>query len=168
MNENKEPFNPKYILSRFGDYLIELEEKKEGGEPSSLHDLYPETSLPFPVNTVRRAIAVFLLDNNYIGEKRVVIEKVYIELSKYIPEEEYNLIASLERDGRVSDGTIGGGWQLAEKVKEIGRRVDERRGFALEELRSLRRISGIEDDLEGLIPKDNPSFESTDAFIAHS
>ncbi len=144
--------HPRDIVSDYADLLASINENTQL-EPLKLIPLaLPESLLPFPSKTIRHALAIYLLHQNF-KEQRNVIEDAYIYLDNFIPDEEYNLFhslqASMSTKGRLEERandrnikmlTMNG---LRLRTQNIRTRKEE----SIEELNALRRIMNLPDDI---------------------
>jgi hypothetical protein len=109
--------------------------------------------LPFPSKTIRHALAIYLLHQNF-KEQRNVIEDAYIYLDNFIPDEEYNLFHSLQASmsikGRLQDRANDGNIRMLETMNRLRMRTQNiriRKEESIEELNALRRIMNLPDDI---------------------
>ena len=143
--------HPKKIVSEYGDLLSLINEQDNPESLKILPGALPESILPFPQTTIRHALSIFLLHQDYI-EEREIIEDAYAFLDNFIPDEEYNLFRSLQ--GKMSSkGRLDPGGSIDDTdlsyamilLRMRTRRMKKRRKHAAQELRSLRRIIGLPD-----------------------
>ncbi|TFG76983.1 MAG: hypothetical protein E4H21_04855 [Thermodesulfobacteriales bacterium] len=109
--------------------------------------------MPFPSKTIRHALAIYLLHQNF-KEQRNVIEDAYIYLDNFIPDEEYNLFHSLQVSmsikGRLQDRANDGNIRMLETMNRLRMRTQNiriRKEESIEELNALRRIMNLPDDI---------------------
>ncbi len=155
MSIDKTNIHPKNVVLAYAD-LLEI--VNEQGEPKPLTILplaLPESALPFPLLTIRHALAIFLLHEEYI-EQRDIIEDAYSYLDNFIPDEEYKMFNSLQESiskkehREYSDGTNTP--HIPDTMKRLQirtRTIQERTTKSTQELNSLRRIMGISDEAAG-------------------
>lgn len=113
----------------------------------------PESLLPFPSKTIRHALAIYLLHQNF-KEQRNVIEDAYIYLDNFIPDEEYNLFHSLQASmsikGRLEERANDRNIKMLETMNGLRLRTQNirtRKEESIEELNALRRIMNLPDDI---------------------
>ena len=121
---------------------------------------HSESELPFPKNTIRRAIASALL-KEIIPSDRNILEDAYLQLENFLPPEEFEIVdafTSLAFDGEVLVDEIDRGLEdsgdlenLMKKMGDepsrrairlidiVGARIEERQG----ELQAIRNIVGF-------------------------
>lgn len=143
--------HPKKIVSEYGDLLSLINEQANPEPLKILPGALPESLLPFPQTTIRHALSIFLLHQDYI-EERDIIEDAYAFLDNFIPDEEYSLFRSLQgkmsAKGRLDQGGPIDDTDLSYAMillRMRTRRMKKRRKHAAQELRSLRRIIGLPD-----------------------
>lgn len=171
MSINKTYIHPKNVVSAYAD-LLEI--VNEQGEPKPLTILplaLPESALPFPLLTIRHALAIFLLHEKYI-EQRDIIEDAYSYLDNFIPDEEYEMFNSLQESiskkehREYSNGAKPA--HISDTMKRLQirtRTIRERTTKSTQELNSLRRIMGISDEAAGNENNtDNPAYDDTQEF----
>lgn len=145
--------NPKTIVSAYADQLALISEKSAPEPLKLMPAALPESVLPFPPTTIRHALALFLLHQDYI-DKRDMIEDAYTYLDNFIPEEEYNLYHSLQRSMANKERLLTGDEEETRSLSNTMRMlkirtklIKKRRKHSIQELRSLRRIIGLPDRL---------------------
>jgi len=113
----------------------------------------PESLLPFPSKTIRHALAIYLLHQNF-KEQRNVIEDAYIYLDNFIPDEEYNFFYSLQASmsikGRLEERVNDRNIKMLETMNGLRLRTQNirtRKEKSIEELNALRRIMNLPDDI---------------------
>ena len=145
--------HPKSIVSAYGDLLAQINEHERPESLKLLPGALPESLLPFTQETIRHALAIYLLHQDYI-EDRDIIEDAYSFLDNFIPDEEYELFlslqASMEEKDRAESGP--GGWNrdlsyTMSLLRLRTKRMKKRRKHAAQELRALRRIIGLPDKI---------------------
>ena len=143
--------HPKKIVSEYGDLLAMINEQVDPEPLKILPNALPESLLPFPQTTIRHALSIYLLHQDYI-EERDIIEDAYTFLDNFIPDEEYSVFRSLqtsmEKKGRLDCSEWIGDSDLSYTMillRMRTRRMKKRRKHAAQELRSLRRIIGLPD-----------------------
>jgi hypothetical protein len=143
--------HPKIIVSAYGDLLAQINEHERPESLKLLPGALPESLLPFPEETIRHALAIYLLHQDYI-EERDIIEDAYSFLDNFIPDEEYELFLSLQRSMEEKDRTGPGPerWNrdlsyTMSLLRIRTRKMKKRRKHASQELKALRRIIGLPD-----------------------
>lgn len=113
----------------------------------------PESLLPFPSKTIRHALAIYLLHQNF-QDKRNAIEDAYIYLDNFIPDEEYNLFYSLQASmsikGRLEERSTNKHIKTLEIMNKLRIRTQNiriKKEESIEELNALRRIMNLPDDI---------------------
>jgi len=145
--------HPRDIVSDYADLLASINENAQL-EPLKLIPLaLPESLLPFPSKTIRHALAIYLLHQNF-KEQRNVIEDAYIYLDNFIPDEEYNLFhslqASMSTKGRLEERANDRNIKMLETMNGLRLRTQNirtRKEESIEELNALRRIMNLPDDI---------------------
>jgi hypothetical protein len=145
--------HPKKIVSEYGD-LLSLINEQENPEPLKvLPGALPESLLPFPQTTIRHALSIYLLHQDYI-EEREIIEDAYTFLDNFIPDEEYSLFRTLQNSMSEKRRLDYAGWTgdtdlsyAMILLRMRTRRMKKRKKHAAQELRSLRRIMGLPDKI---------------------
>jgi hypothetical protein len=145
--------HPKKIVSEYGD-LLSLINEQENPEPLKvLPGALPESLLPYPQATIRHALSIYLLHQDYI-EEREIIEDAYTFLDNFIPDEEYSLFRSLQNSMSAKGRLDYTGWigdtdlsYAMILLRMRTRRMKKRKKHAAHELRSLRRIMGLPDKI---------------------
>lgn len=153
MSTENTNLHPRDIVSSYADLLASINENKQP-EPLKLIPLaLPESLLPFPLKTIRHALALYLLHHNY-AEKREIIEDAYLYLDNFIPDEEYNLFHSLQSSmsnkGRVEEESDNKVIHMLDTMKRLRIRTQSirtRKEESIEELNALRRIMNLPDHL---------------------
>jgi hypothetical protein len=148
--ENK-GLHPKKIVSEYGDLLASINEQNDPEPLKILPNAFPESMLPFPQTTIRHALSIYLLHQDYI-EERDIIEDAYAFLDNFIPDDEYMLFralqVSMETKERLDCSEWIGSSNLSHTMALLRtrtKRMKKRRKNAAQELKSLRRIIGIPD-----------------------
>ena len=155
--------HPREIVSAYAELLANINEKEEL-EPLKLIPLaLPESLLPFPPQTIRHALAIYLLHHNY-AKQRDIIEDAYLYLDNFIPDEEYNLFHSLQTSmgtrveiNKSSDNKVV---HLLDTMKRLRMRTEgirTRKEESLEELNALRRIMDLPDTLVDIVSEEASS-----------
>ncbi len=107
MNSENNILHPREIVSSYAELLASINENKESEPLKLIPSALPESLLPFPSKTIRHALAIYLLHQNY-KQQRTIIEDAYIYLDNFIPDDEYNMFYSLQFSmspkGRLEDG----------------------------------------------------------------
>ncbi len=154
MSDIKSDHKPRDVVLAFAELLQREDYEPSGSAPSAL----PQSLLPFPKNVIRHAIALLLLSEKR-KDRRKVLEEAYLYLDRFIPDDEFELFYSLGRslrEGSTYDGTvkesqsIPPGDGISQKVEETIKAMRDREDRAMEEVRALRRIMGLTDDLSDL------------------
>lgn len=140
--------HPKTIVSAYGDLLALVNEQDKPEALKILPGALPESVLPYPQTTIRHALGIYLLHQDYV-EERDIIEDAYTFLDNFIPDEEYEKFRSLQmsmetkvRPGRDESRDMSYTMMLLKMRTE---KMKKRRKQASRELRSLRRIIGLPD-----------------------
>ncbi|MEW6146275.1 MAG: hypothetical protein AB1598_14775 [Thermodesulfobacteriota bacterium] len=153
MQTENASIHPKKIVSEYGD-LLSLINEQENPEPLKvLPGALPESLLPYPQTTIRHALSIYLLHQDYI-EEREIIEDAYTFLDNFIPDEEYSLFRSLQNSmsekGRLDYTGWIGDTDLSYAMillRMRTRRMKKRKKHAAQEIKSLRRIMGLPDKI---------------------
>lgn len=153
MGNAKETLHPRDVVSAYAELLAVINEGGEFKPLSLIPSALPESLLPYPLTTIRHALGVFLLHQDYI-ERRDAIEDAYTFLDNFIPDEEYNLFTSLQNsmsgNNPPDQSAVLGELSIADITGYLRHRtktLKKRRKQSLQELRSLRRIIGLSDDI---------------------
>lgn len=153
VSKEQNSLHPKTIVSAYADQLALINEKALPEPLKLLPAALPESLLPFPLTTIRHALALFLLHRDYIS-KRDMIEDAYTYLDNFIPEEEYNLYKSLQGSMANKERLLSGDEEETRSISNTMRMlkirtklIKKRRKHSIRELRSLRRIIGLPDRL---------------------
>ncbi len=137
--------HPKRIVSAYGDLLALIGEQDKPEPLKLLPSALPESMLPFPQTTIRHALAIYLLHQDYI-EEREIIEDAYTFLDNFIPDEEYSIFralqSSMETRGRLESRDKDLSYTLMLLKARTGV-IKKRRKQSAQELKSLRRIIGL-------------------------
>lgn len=163
MSAENANLHPRDIVSAYADLLALIKENKEP-EPLKLIPLaLPESLLPFPLKTIRHALAIYLLHHNY-AKQRDIIEDAYLYLDNFIPDEEYNLFHSLQSSmGTKEQRKEGSGSKvihMLDIMKRLRMRTQSikiRKEESIDELNSLRRIMNLPDNLPDMDSEDATS-----------
>lgn len=144
--------HPKTIVSAYGDLLALVNEQDKPEALKILPGALPESALPYPQTTIRHALAIYLLHQDY-AEERDILEDAYTFLDNFIPDEEYDsfrsLQISIETKGRLGYRSIDRDGDLSYTMILLKMRtgkMKKRRKQASQELKSLRRIIGLPDN----------------------
>jgi hypothetical protein len=145
--------HPREIVSAYADLLANMNEKKEP-EPLKIIPLaLPESLLPFPPQTIRHALAIYLLHHNY-AKQRAIIEDAYLYLDNFIPDEEYCLFQSLQSSmgnkaepNTKSDNKVVHMLDIMKRLRMRTEDIRTKKEESLEELNALRRIMDLPDNL---------------------
>ncbi|MGH7799331.1 MAG: hypothetical protein ACREOW_01710 [Thermodesulfobacteriota bacterium] len=141
------------IVIAFGDIL----EREDVEELTLVPSALPESLLPFPKGVIRHAIAQLLLRETS-PDRRSILEEAYLYLDNFISDQEYELFYPLDtsiRDARTDNSDdpgrveeiISKNTQLVQMINEKVESMKLRNAQANEELRSLRRIIGLPDEM---------------------
>jgi len=148
--------HPRVIVSAYADLLASINENEELEPLKLIPFTLPESLLPFPSKTIRHALAIYLLHQNYT-EQRKIIEDAYIYLDNFIPDEEYNLFRSLQASmsikGRPKEIVNNRAIQMLDIMNRLRIRTQSikiRKEESIEELNSLRRIMNLPDNISEL------------------
>jgi len=148
--------HPRNIVSAYADLLASINENKELEPLRLIPFALPKSLLPFPLKTIRHALAIYLLHQNYT-EQRKIIEDAYTYLDNFIPDEEYNLFRSLQAsmsiEGRLKERVNNGAIQMLDIMNRLRIRTQSiriRKEESIEELNSLRRIMDLPDNISDL------------------
>jgi hypothetical protein len=132
--------------------------QREDYEPSgAVASALPQSLLPFSKDVIRHAIAVLLLSEKD-RDRRKILEEAYLYLDRFISDEEYELFYSFDKslgDGSVPDDLVKEprfqqGDRVSERVNAAIKAMRERKEQALDEIKALRRIMSLSDDLSDL------------------
>ena len=153
VSREQNSLHPKTIVSAYADRLALINERDMPEPLKLLPAALPESLLPFPIATIRHALAIFLLHRDYIA-KRDMIEDAYTYLDNFIPEEEYSLYCSLQSSMAKKERLLSGDEEEMRSISNTMRMlkirtklIKKRRKHSIQELRSLRRIIGLPDRL---------------------
>lgn len=153
MDREDATLHPKSIVSAYGDLLAQINEHERPESLKLLPEALPESLLPFPQGTIRHALAIYLLHQDYI-EERDIIEDAYSFLDNFIPDEEYELFLSLQASMEEKDRAEPwpGRWNrdisyTMSLLRIRTRKMKKRRKHAAQELKALRRIIGLPDEI---------------------
>jgi len=148
--------HPREIVSGYADLLASINENEEPEPLKLMPFALPKSLLPFPSKTIRHALAIYLLHQNF-KEQRNVIEDAYIYLDNFIPDEEYNLFLSLQASmsikGRLEERANTGSIKTLDIMNRLRIRTQSiriRKEESIEELNSLRRIMDLPDNISEL------------------
>jgi hypothetical protein len=139
-----------------------INEQDDPEQLKILPNALPESLLPFPQTTIRHALSIYLLHQDYV-EERDIIEDAYTFLDNFIPDEEYKLFHSLQVSMETKERLDCSEWignsalsQTMILLRLRTRLMKKRRKHAARELKSLRRIIGIPDKI---FPQDGEGAE---------
>ncbi len=145
--------HPREIVSAYADLLANLKEKEEPEPLKIIPSAIPESLLPFPPQTIRHALAIYLLHHNY-AKQRDIIEDAYLYLDNFIPDKEYNLFHSLQSSmgnrtepNKNSDNKVVHMLDIMKRLRMRTEGIRTRKEESLEELNALRRIMDLHDNL---------------------
>lgn len=154
MDNTKKDRRPRDIVLAFAELLQREDYEPSGLVPSAL----PQSLLPFSKDVIRHAIALLLLSEKD-RDRRKILEEAYLYLDRFISDEEYELFYSFDKSfrdrSRPDDLVKEVRFQLqtdgmSERVNATIQVMQERKEHAMEEIRALRRIMGLSDDLSDL------------------
>ncbi|MEM7008232.1 MAG: hypothetical protein AAF462_03780 [Thermodesulfobacteriota bacterium] len=139
--------HPREIVSSYANLLGSINENNDSEPLSIIPNALPESLLPFESKTIRHALAIYLLHQNY-NQQREIIEEAYLYLDNFIPDEEYKLFLALQssKEGLESSSpveTIDRMNRLRMRTQSINIKKEE----SIEELNALRRIMNLPDNL---------------------
>jgi hypothetical protein len=155
MDNKKKDQKPRDIVLAFAELLQREDYEPSGSVPSAL----PQSLLPFPKDVIRHAIALLLLSEKD-RDRRKVLEEAYLYLDRFISDDEYELFYSFDKSFRESSTPddlvkkaqlIPQSVGMSQRVNATIKVMIERKEQAMEEIRALRRIMGLSDDLSDLI-----------------
>ncbi|MGB2692159.1 MAG: hypothetical protein WBB48_04320 [Thermodesulfobacteriota bacterium] len=156
--------HPREIVSGYADLLASINENEQPEPLKLIPFALPESLLPFPSTTIRHALAIYLLHQNF-KDKRNAIEDAYIYLDNFIPDEEYNLFHSLQASmsikGRLEERASNKHIKTLEimnRLRTRTKKIRTRKEESIEELNALRRIMNLPDDISEM---DMDDFSST-------
>lgn len=156
MNSENNILHPREIVSSYAELLASINENKESEPLKLIPSALPESLLPFPSKTIRHALAIYLLHQNY-KQQRTIIEDAYIYLDNFIPDDEYNMFYSLQFSmspkGRLEDGANNRIIQMLDIMNKLRIRTQNiriKKENSIEELNALRRIMDLPDYLSNL------------------
>lgn len=125
--------------------------------PSAL----PESLLRYPKSLIRRSIALLLLEEIDM-DRRQILEESYLFLDNFIADQDYKLFYSYDKstdDIPQSKNlerkplNLPSKAEVMKKAERTNQCIKERWEQALEEIKVLRRIMGLSDDLSELISR---------------
>ena len=150
MSSENNILHPREIVSAYADILASINENRESEQLSIIPLALPESLLPFPYKTIKHALAIYLLHQNY-NDQRAAIEEAYIFLDNFIPDEEYSLFlmlqSSKERMGYKSN--IIEMLDIMNRLQVRTQSINICKEESIEELNALRRIMNLPDSLPG-------------------
>ncbi len=156
MSTENTNLHPRDIVSAYADLLSTINENEEPEPLKLIPFALPESLLPFPSKTIRHALAIYLLHQNYT-EQRKIIEDAYSYLDNFIPDEEYNLFHSLQASmsikGPIKKRVNNSAIQMLDIMNRLRIRTQNiriRKEESIEELNSLRRIMNLPDNISEL------------------
>lgn len=165
MGKSKETLHPRDIVSAYADLLAVINERQDPKPLNLIPSALPESLLPYSLTAIRHALGVFLLHQDYI-EKRDAIEDAYTFLDNFIPDKEYELFSSLqssmsannpqEQAVELEDLPVS---EIVNYLRIRIKSLKKRRKQSIQELRSLRRIIGLSDDIDEHENKDSAELE---------
>lgn len=154
MDDTERDQKPRDIVLAFAELLQREDYEPSGSVPPAL----PQSLLPFPKDVIRHALALLLLSEKN-RDRRKVLEEAYLYLDHFISDEECELFYSFDKPFREGSTpvdlvkkaqSISQSDGISQKVKATINIMRVRGEQALEEIRALRRIMGLPDDLSDL------------------
>ena len=156
LSSENNTLHPREIVSAYADLIYSIDENKEPKPLQILPSALPESLLPFPSATIRHALAIYLLHQNYI-EQREIIEDAYIYLDNFIPDDEYSLFymmqSSINTKVHLENRSNNKIVEMLDTMNRLRIRTQNiiiRKEESFEELNALRRIMGLADNLSSL------------------
>ena len=153
MSTENTNLHPRDIVSAYADLLASIKENNEPEPLKLIPFALPESLLPYPSKTIRHALAIYLLHQNY-KEQRDIIEDAYIYLDNFMPDDEYNsfhsLQSSMSSHGNLQERNHDNAIQALDTMNRLRIRTQNiriRKEESIEELNSLRRIMDLPDTL---------------------
>ncbi len=153
MKQKQEGLHPGEVLSKYGEVLELIKRGKGARALNILPWALPESMLPYSVGVIRHAMGIYLLHEDYIGE-REIIEEAYRFLDNFIPDEEYDKYRfvrdMMSRRGRISYVSEGDRESMSDILRELrvrSKKMKQSRKRTKQELKSLRRIIGVPEDM---------------------
>lgn len=168
LNSENSTLHPRQIVSAYADLISSINENNKAEPLKVIPSALPESLLPFPSKTIRHALAIYLLHQNYT-EQRAIIEDAYIYLDNFIPDEEYNLFymlqSSMNTKAHLEDRSNNKIVEMLDIMNRLRIRTQNiiiRKEESIDELNALRRIMNLTDDLSSLDGDEiNSEHEST-------
>ena len=151
MSSENNILHPREIVSAYADLLASINESRNSEPLNIIPKALPESLLPFPYTTIKHALAIYLLHQNY-NKQRDVIEEAYIYLDNFIPDDEYNLFLMLQssRERLGDQSNIIEMLDIMNRLQIRTQSINIRKEESIEELNALRRIMGLPDSLSDL------------------
>lgn len=148
MSSENNILHPHEIVSAYADLLASISENSKLEQLSIIPLALPQSLLPFPYKTIKHALAIYLLHQNY-KEQRAIIEDAYTYLDNFIPDEEYNLFLLLQssRGSMEDQSDIIEMLDIMNRLRTRTQSINIRKEESLEELNALRRIMDLPDNL---------------------
>ncbi|MDA7967202.1 hypothetical protein [Ruegeria sp.] len=145
--------HPRTIVSEYAELLAEINENNKIKPLKLIPLALPESILPYPIKTIRHALAIYLLHHDYV-KQREAIEDAYLYLDNFIPDEDYNLLYALQSSmsrkdlvGEDSDNNVIHMLDIMKKLRARTDNIKSRREESIEELNALRRIMDLPDNI---------------------
>ncbi len=156
MSLENSTLHPRQIVSAYADLISSINENKTTEPLKIIPSALPESLLPFSSKTIRHALALYLLHQNY-AEKRAIIEDAYIYLDNFIPDDEYNLFYMLQSSMNTkmhledrSNNKIIEMLDIMNRLRIRTQNVIIRKEESIDDLNALRRIMNLPDGLSSL------------------
>ena len=156
LSSENNPLHPRQIVSAYADLISSINENKTAEPLKIIPSALPESLLPFPSTTIRHALALYLLHQNYT-EQRAIIEDAYIYLDNFIPDDEYNLFYMLQSSMNTkthledrSNNKIIEMLDIMNRLRIRTQNIIIRKEESIDELNALRRIMNLPDGLSSL------------------
>lgn len=151
MNSKNNVLHPRKIVSAYADLIASINESTDSKLLTIIPMALPESLLPFPYKTIKHALAIYLLHQNY-NEQREIIEDAYIYLDNFIPDDEYSLFLMLQssRDHRERKSKVIEMLDIMNRLRTRTQSMNIRKEESLEELNALRRIMDLPDNLSNI------------------
>lgn len=168
LSSENSTLHPRQIVSAYADLISSINEHNKAEPLKIIPSALPESLLPFPSKTIRHALALYLLHQNYT-EQRTIIEDAYIYLDNFIPDEEYNLFymlqSSMNTKAHLEDKSNNKIVEMLDIMNRLRTRTQNiilRKEESIDELNALRRIMNLTDNLSSLDGDEaNPEHENT-------
>lgn len=153
LSSENSTLHPRQIVSAYAELISSINENKEQEPLKIIPSALPESLLPFPSTTIRHALAIYLLHQNYT-DQREIIEDAYIYLDNFIPDDEYNLFhmmqSSMNTKVHLEDRSNKKIVEMLDVMNRLRTRTQNiiiRKEESIDELNALRRIMNLPDNL---------------------